>query len=141
MLAAHYKTIDNLIDASVEELNAIYDIGLIIAESIVNYFKDERNIKEINKLKELGINMNYLGKDSKENKNITNKTFVITGTLSMEREKIKEMIESFGGNVTTSVSKKTDVVIVGDNPGSKYEKAKELGILIWNDDDVNKNLK
>ncbi|HOO67943.1 MAG TPA: NAD-dependent DNA ligase LigA [Bacilli bacterium] len=140
-LAIQYKTLDNLINATFDELNNIYDVGDVIAESIINYFKDDKNIKEINKLKELGINMIYLGKENKENKNITNKTFVITGTLSMERDKIKEMLESYGGNVTTSVSAKTDVVIVGDNPGSKYDKAIELGITIWNEEELNKNLK
>lgn len=141
ILANHYLTLDNLINTSYDELNKIYDIGDIIADNIIKYFKDEKNINEINKLKELNINMNYLGKQLKEKENITNKTFVITGTLSLEREKIKEILESYGANVTTSVSNKTDVVIVGDNPGSKYDKAMELGITIWNDEELSKNLK
>lgn len=141
MLAKRYKNLDNLINASFEELNNIYDIGSIIAESIIEYFKDEKNIEEITKLKKLNLNMDYLGKDNIENVNITNKTFVITGTLSVDRDSIKEQLESFGGNVTTSVSNKTDVVIVGDSPGSKYDKAIKLGIKIWNEEELNKNLK
>lgn len=142
ILANHYKTIDNLISANLEELSNIYDIGNIIANNIIDYFKDIDNINEINKLKQIGVNMNYLGKTiEKANNNIKDKTFVITGSLSQDRNKIKDIIESLGGNVTSSVSKKTDVVIVGDNPGSKYDKAIELGITIWNEDDFNKNIK
>ena len=63
---------------------------------------------------------------------------MITGTLSRSRDDIKEMLENYGGNVSGSVSKKTDVVIVGENPGSKYDKAMELGITIWNDEDLKK---
>lgn len=142
ILAKHYLTMDNLINTSKEELSSIHDIGDIIAESILKYFKNEKNIDEINKLKEYGINMNYIGNtEIINNDEITGKTFVITGTLSRPRDEIKEIIETNGGNVTTSVSKKTDVVIVGSDPGSKYEKAKELGITIWNEDDLNNILK
>ena len=82
--------------------------------------------------------MNYLGKEiNTNNDNINNKTFVITGTLSMPREDVKEKIESLGGKVTSSVTKKTDYVIVGESPGSKYDKAKELGITILNEDEYN----
>lgn len=140
VLAAKYKTLDNLMSATFEELNDIRDVGDIIANNIINYFKDKKNIEIINKLKEYNINMKYLGKAFLEKKNITNKTFVITGTLSKSRDEIKEIIESLGGNVTTSVSNKTDVVIVGDNPGSKYDKALELNIKIWNEEEFNKNL-
>ena len=80
--------------------------------------------------------MEYIGISSLENDLITNKSFVITGTLSFApREVIKEKIESYGGNVTGSVSKKTDVVIVGDSPGSKYDKALSLGITIWQEEE------
>ena len=83
--------------------------------------------------------MTYLGQnESSNNPNIYGKTFVITGTLSVPRDEIKEKIEVNGGNVTSSVSKKTDVVIVGADPGSKYTKAQELGITIWNEEDYNK---
>ena len=86
--------------------------------------------------------MTYLGQnESNNNPNIYGRTFVITGTLSKGRDEIKNIIESLGGNVTSSVSKKTDVVIVGTNPGSKYDKAIELGITIWNEEDYDNNLK
>ena len=139
ILAKHYLNIDNLINTTKEELSNIRDIGDIIADSIINYFNDEKNINEINKLKEYGVNMTYLGQnESNNNPNIYGKTFVITGTLSVPRDEIKEKIEINGGNVTSSVSKKTDVVIVGSDPGSKYTKAQELGITIWNEEDYNK---
>ncbi len=142
ILAKHYLTMDNLINTSKEELSSIHDIGDIIAESILKYFSNDKNIEEINKLKEYGINMNYIGNtEIVNNEEITGKTFVITGTLSRPRDEIKEIIETNGGNVTGSVSKKTDVVIVGNDPGSKYDKAKELGITIWNEEDLNNILK
>lgn len=142
ILASRYITIDNLINTTKEELSNIHDIGNIIADSIINYFNDSKNINEINRLKELGINMKYLGSlNSKQNDLITGKTFVITGTLSKDRNEIKELLESFGGNVSGSVSKKTDVVIKGDNPGSKYDKAVSLGITIWGESELNDVIK
>ena len=142
ILAKHYLTMDNLINTSKEELSSIHDIGDIIAESILKYFSNDKNIEEINKLKEYGINMNYIGNtEIINNENITGKTFVITGTLSRPRDEIKEILETNGGNVSGSVSKKTDVVIVGNDPGSKYDKAKELGITIWSEEDLNNILK
>lgn len=138
ILAKHYLTMDNLINTTKEELSSIHDIGDIIAESILKYFSNDKNIEEINKLKEYGINMNYIGNtEVVKNEEITGKTFVITGTLSRPRDEIKEILETNGGNVTGSVSKKTDVVIVGNDPGSKYDKARELGITIWSEEDLN----
>ena len=130
ILASYYKNMDSLMNASLEDLMNITDIGDKIALSIKEYFND--NIELINNLKSLGINMNYIGKEKKENELIKNKTFVLTGTLEMlTRNEAKDLIEQNGGNVTNSVSKKTDVVVVGLSPGSKYDKAKELGITIW----------
>ena len=138
VLSMHYKSIDNIINASFDELKEIDDIGEKIATSLVDYFKDENNINLINKLKELGLNMNYLGANiDTTNDNINNKTFVITGTLSVPRDVVKEKIESLGGKVTSSVTKKTDYVIVGDAPGSKETKAKELGITILSEEEYN----
>ena len=136
MLAKRYKTLDNLINASFDELVNIKDIGETIAISIREYFEDEKNINVINKLKEHGINMEYLGNDT-EKANFTDKTFVITGTLSMGRDEFRNKIESLGGKVSESVSKKTDYLVLGENPGSKYEKAKTLGIKIINEDELN----
>ena len=138
VLSMHYKSIDNIINASFDELKEIDDIGEKIATSLVDYFKDENNINLINKLKELGLNMNYLGANiDTTNDNINNKTFVITGTLSVPRDVVKEKIESLGGKVTSSVTKKTDYVIVGEAPGSKETKAKELGITILSEEEYN----
>ena len=128
-------------NATLEELTSINDIGEIIAKSIIDYFKDEENIKIINKLKELGINMNYINNSGYEEKDeFKGKTFVLTGTLiNITRDKASEIIENLGGKVSSSVSSKTSVVIVGSSPGSKYDKALELGIPIWKEEEfINK---
>lgn len=141
ILAKNYKTLDNLMNATLEELTSINDIGEIIAKSIIDYFKDEENIKIINKLKELGINMNYINNFGYEEKDeFKGKTFVLTGTLiNITRDKASEIIENLGGKVSSSVSSKTSVVIVGASPGSKYNKALELGIPIWKEEEfINK---
>lgn len=135
ILAKEYKNIDNLIDASLEDLTNIKDIGAIIAKSIYEYFRNDKNIELINELKSFDVNMSYIGSETKDNPNFSNKTFVITGTLSRPREEFVSIIESLGGNVSTSVSKKTDIVLVGENAGSKEEKAKQLNITIWNEKD------
>ena len=136
IIASHFKTIDNIINAKIEDIEAIDDIGSIIALSIREFFDNESNIDMINELKELGMNMEYIGSNVEENVDFLNKTFVLTGTLTqMGRNEASELIESKGGKVTSSVTKKTSVVIVGENPGSKYDKAKELGITIWSEDE------
>lgn len=135
ILATRYKTLDNLMSASLEELTNVNDIGEIIAKSIINYFSIEYNQNLIQELKDLGLNTKYLGSEIIEDTNFLNKTFVITGTLSnMSRDEAKDKVELLGGKTSSSVSKKTDVVIVGDNPGSKFDKAKELNIEIWDED-------
>ena len=132
ILAKHFKSLDNLMKASNEELVNIKDIGKTIADSVYKYFRDEENISIINELKEIGINTNYLGKEEIQNENITGKTFVLTGSLEkLTRDEASLIIENNGGKVSSSVSKKTDVVVVGANAGSKLTKAKELGITIW----------
>ena len=135
VLAKKYENIDSLINANKEELTNIKDIGEILANNIVSYFQEEKNIELINNLKELGINMDYKGEKTLNNSLISNKKFVITGTISfMSRDEIKALLEKYDGTAVDSVSKKTDVVIVGDSPGSKYDKALKLGIEIWNED-------
>lgn len=139
ILALKYLDIDNLIKANFEELKDIKDIGEIIAESVYNYFNDINNINLISRLKEHNVNMKYLGNISNDGM-FANKTFVLTGSLtSLTRDDAKEKIESLGGNVTGSVSKKTNIVVVGDNPGNKYDKAKELGITVWTEEEFLKN--
>ena len=135
LLASIFKDIYNISNATYEDLVSIRDIGDILAKNIVNYFANPANISLINTLEDLGINMKYLGAEVKSNENFTDKKFVITGTISfMSRDEAKALIEAYGGKCIDSVSKKTDVVIVGDAPGSKYTKAQELGITIWNEE-------
>ena len=139
ILAIEFGEMDKFINADEDTLKNIPEIGDIIAKSVVDYFKDEKNINLINRLKEYNINMKYTGKKvNTENENINGKTFVITGTLSKPRDYYKEILENLGANVTGSVTKKTDYVLVGENPGSKYEKAKELGITILSEEDFEK---
>ena len=134
LLASMFKDIHTLSNATYEDLVSIRDIGDILAKNIVNYFANPANITLINTLEDMGVNMKYLGAEVKSNENFTDKKFVITGTLEfMSREEAKALIESYGGKCIDSVSKRVDVVIVGDAPGSKYTKAIELGIVIWNE--------
>lgn len=131
LLAVNFKTIDRLKEATYEELLAIKDIGEVIARSVSDYFQDSQNLEEIERLRLAGVNMEYL-EDININKEFEGKTFVLTGSLeTITRKDAQDRIEQMGGSVTGSVSKKTDAVIVGAKPGSKYEKAKELGVPIW----------
>lgn len=135
ILASIYKDIDELKNASYDDLVGIRDIGDILAKNIVSYFEDVNNLDVINTLKDMNLNMKYLGEEVRENELFAGKKFVITGTISfITRDEIKKIIEHAGGITADSVSKKTDVVIVGDDPGSKYNKALELGIEIWNEE-------
>lgn len=135
VLAMHYETLDNFMQASEEDLTSIPDIGEIIVKSIKEYFSLSFNQEEIRGLKELGINTKYTGPKIEINENFYNKTFVITGTLEKyTRDEIEEKIQLLGGKTSSSVSKKTSAVIVGTNPGSKYEKAQKLEIPIWDED-------
>lgn len=139
ILAKKFINIDNLMNASLEDLTNISDVGPILANSIYNFFRNEDNIKLINDLKNIGMNMNYLGAQIKENEELLNKRIVVTGTLKKyTRDEIQNLIELNGGLWSTSVTKKTYAVIVGENPGSKYDKAKELNIPIWTEEDFDK---
>jgi len=141
ILAKRYKTLDDLKEASALELNNIYDIGDILANSIYNYFHNDDNLKMIEELRNLGINFNYISSNIALNDNLVNKKFVITGTLeTIKREVLKDLIENSGGSVTESVTKNTDVLILGENPGSKLDKAKKLGIEIWDEETLKTKL-
>ena len=140
ILSQYYNSLDKLMNTSIEELSTIPDIGEIIAKSILDYFNTEKNIKLINNLKDNNVNINYIGKEKNINELFLDKTFVLTGTLEkMTRNEAKDLIETLGGKNTSSVSKKTDVVIVGTSPGSKYDDAVKLGITIWNEDEFINN--
>lgn len=134
ILAKTFGSIDTILESDYDTLIKVKDIGTTIAKSIIEYSNNEENKNIIRTLKEYGMNTYYLGKQEIQDEEITGKTFVITGTLeNYKRNELKEILESFGGTVSESVSKKTSVVIVGENPGSKYEKAQTLGITIWNE--------
>ncbi|MBE2921785.1 NAD-dependent DNA ligase LigA [Anoxybacillus flavithermus] len=135
-LAEHFETMERLQQATKEELTAIHEIGEKMADSIVTYFSKEEVKQLLERLRAYGVNMTYKG--AKQTVDISStfagKTFVLTGTLqSMSRSEAKETIEALGGKVTGSVSKKTDVVVVGEDAGSKLGKAKQLGITIWDE--------
>ncbi len=143
ILARKYKNIDSLMQATVEELTNINDIGSTIASSIVAYFKDKENIEIINKLKNYGVNMTYLdNKNISEDEFFLNKTFVLTGTLyEITRDKASQLIEDLGGKTSSSVSKKTNYVIAGENAGSKYDRAISLKIPIITEEEFMDKIK
>ena len=137
ILAKRFGNIDNIMSSSYEDLVSVRDIGTVIAKSIVEYFSNEDNVKLISSLKDIGVNMEYNGPVEVLDDVFAGKTFVLTGTLeNYKRNDLKAIIESKGGNVSGSVSKKTDVVIVGSDPGSKYDDALKLGITIWKENDL-----
>ena len=137
ILAEKFKTIDRLMQATEAELLAINEIGPETASSIVNFFREERNRREIEELKKLGVKMEY----EEEKGKLKGKVFVFTGTLkSFSREEAKELVEKEGGIVVNSVSKNVDYVVAGENPGSKYEKAKQLGLKIIGEEEFKKLL-
>lgn len=139
ILTQNYGNIFDLFNAEKEELESIKDIGKTTAKSVYDYFHDEDNQTMIEKLKDLGVNLNYQDNRSFKETAFTGKTFVITGSLEdYSRNEAKALIEQFGGNVSSTVSKNTDFVIVGEAPGSKYDKAKALGVDILNEADFKK---
>ena len=136
-LARKYQNIDNLINASEEELLEIPDVGPIVASSIRNYFSDERNMELINALKNEHLNFEYKGSTATAaNSYFSGKTVVLTGTLSKYgRKEATEILENLGAKVTGSVSKATDVVIAGVEAGSKLDKAHALGITVLDEEE------
>ncbi len=141
ILASNYHNLDTLMKKTEEELSSIPDIGNIIARSITNFFNTEENKIMIEKLRSYGMNFNYLGKKIINNPYFSGNTFVLTGSLKLfTRNEGKEIIESLGGKTSSSVSKKTKAVIVGDKPGSKYDKAKELGIDILTEEEFKEKI-
>lgn len=129
ILAGHYGSMEALIAAEQEDLRSIHDIGDKMAMEIVDFFKTEANLKIVEGLKEAGVQMTET--QSETTSELEGKIFVLTGTLpTMGRREAKEILESHGAKVTGSVSKKTDYVLAGENPGSKAEKAQALGIEI-----------
>ena len=142
-LASYFVTMEALEKATYEDLILVPDIGDISARSIVDYFKEEDNKKMIDELKELGINMKYLGKPVSSKKTyFTGKTCVLTGTLAnFGRKEATEILESYGAKVTSSVSKSTSLVIFGTEAGSKLDKANALGIETMDEEEFMKTIK
>ena len=133
LLADKFRTLDNIANASMEDISSIDGFGEIMAESVYQYFQLDESKKLVEEIKSLGINTENLSapKNIDESNPFFNKTFVITGTLpNYKRTEAAEIIESMGGKVSSSVSKKTDFVLAGDEAGSKLTKAQSLGIKI-----------
>lgn len=140
ILASNYRTMDNLMKGSREELEKIEEIGPIIAESVVNFFNNKQNVEIIKHLKKNKVKMESVIKKEGDTL-LAGKTFVLTGALNdFTRADAKERIEELGGDVTSSVSSKTDYVVVGENPGSKLKKAKSLGVKILSEEEFKKML-
>ena len=129
VLAKHFKSLDALRNATFDELIQIPEIGPNTAQSIVDFFADEHNRRFLEKLFSVGVEVEEIREEEEAEKPLSGKTFVFTGALSsMTRDEASELVESLGGRVSSSVSRKTDYVVVGENPGSKYDKAKKLGV-------------
>ncbi len=131
-LARNYGDIERIFTADYESFTDINDIGPVVANSLIEYFKESENQKLILKIQELGVSWdNNELKETELKLKLKDKTFVITGTLvNLSRDEAKELIEKNSGKVSGSVSKKTSFVVAGDNPGSKIEKARQLGVEI-----------
>lgn len=132
ILAQNFKTVEQLKAAQIADIEGIYGIGAEIAESVYQWFRIDANLNLIERLQAAGLQLAVLEQDSttvSKNQKLAGKTFVITGTLpTLKREEAKALIQQAGGKVTDSVSKKTDYLVVGEDPGSKLEKAQSLGI-------------
>ncbi|MDI3537278.1 MAG: ligase [Eubacteriaceae bacterium] len=131
VLAEHFETMDQIIQASAEELTAIYDIGDKMAQEVIDFFAMPSNLSIIDDLKARGLNMTEEKVAIVEESAIAGKTFVLTGTLvGLDRREAKQMIEQNGGKVSSSISKKTDFLLAGEKAGSKLTKAQELDVTI-----------
>ena len=129
LLSDHFRNIDAIMSASIEDILEIEGYGQIMAESVVNYFATDSAKELINKLKASGVNM--LSTNEIKDERFAGMTFVLTGTLpTLKRNEASKIIESFGGKTSSSVSKKTTYVLAGEEAGSKLDKAAKLGIEI-----------
>jgi DNA ligase (NAD+) len=136
-LAEHFGSLDAIMNASAEELEEVNEVGPRIAESIVEFFADEHNRRLVNDLRKAGLT--FTGQKKEKGTKLAGKTFVLTGTLERHtRDEAKKMIEDAGGRVSGSVSKKTDYVVAGSDAGSKLDKARELGVSVIGEDELEK---
>ena len=134
-LAEHFGSLDAIMNASAEELEEVNEVGPRIAESIVEFFGDQHNRKLVGDLRKAGLT--FTGQKKEKGTKLAGKTFVLTGTLARHtRDEAKKMIEDAGGRVSGSVSKKTDYVVAGEDAGSKLDKAKELGVSVIGEEEM-----
>ncbi|HJS98743.1 MAG TPA: NAD-dependent DNA ligase LigA [Terriglobales bacterium] len=134
-LAQHFGSLDALMQASVEELQEVNEVGPRVGQSIYEFFQEPKNRELVERLRKAGLT--FTGKKRERGTKLSGKTFVLTGTLAnLSRDEAKKMIEDAGGKVTGSVSKKTDYVVAGADPGSKLDKARELGVNVIGEEDL-----
>ncbi|HSI65738.1 MAG TPA: helix-hairpin-helix domain-containing protein, partial [Candidatus Saccharimonadia bacterium] len=131
-LVDHFGSIDALAAASMEDLLKVQDIGGIVAQSIHDWFRDERNMKRLERLRAAGLNFANPQEERASDK-LAGTTWVITGTLSQGRDEIADVIRSHGGKISSSVSSKTSYLLAGEEAGSKLEKATKLGVKVINE--------
>ena len=142
VLSKNFGTLDKLMDASVEELDEIFEIGEITAKSIVDFFSSSHTQDVINKLKAAGVNVKATHNETDTAPDIAGKSFVVTGTLNgYTRKKLEDIIKNLGGKVSSAVSGKTDFLIAGESPGSKFEKAEKLSTTILNEEEFEELVK
>lgn len=140
-LARKFRTMDNLMNASIEELSVQNDVGEITAKSIYEFFREDQSIDLINKLKSAGVNMESLEEENTDNR-FEGKTFVLTGALSKySRDEASDIIEKLGGKTSGSVSKKTSYVLAGEDAGSKLTKAQNLGVTVITEEEFEEMIK
>jgi DNA ligase (NAD+) len=130
-LATHFGDLEALMQADEEELQSVSDIGPVVAASVHGFFSEPHNRTVIERLVANGVHWEKVKRTAARSSVLAGKTFVLTGTLgNMTRDEARQRIESLGGKVSGSVSKKTDYVVAGDKPGSKLDKAQQLGVAV-----------
>jgi DNA ligase (NAD+) len=138
ILSSRFRSLDKLSAADIAEFESVNEIGPIAAKSIYDFFRKEENKEVIGKLKKAGIRTKE-ERSMRQGKSLEGKTFVVTGSLdSYTRQEIEELIRMFGGNASSSVSKKTDYLVAGKEPGSKLDKAEKLGVKIITEEEFKK---
>jgi len=134
-LAKYFGSLEKIKNASLDEINSIYDFGEVMAKSTYEWFHDKNNLRLLTELEDAGVKVKSL-KLSAKNAKLADKTFVLTGSLNrLTRDQAKAKIRELGGDISSSVSKNTDYVIAGAEPGSKLDKAKKLGVKIINEEE------